>query len=181
MKTKLPLTRARQLAAALAADLLPGCVRCEMAGSIRRRKPEVGDLELVAIPLPARDLFGEPSDHPWDNRLEPILQRLVDRRDLVRRKDGPRYKQFELPDHGCNLDLFLTTEDNWGTILLIRTGPDTFSKRFVTQKSKGGLLPDDLHVAEGRLWRGEEALLTPTEEDCFRLAAVKYLEPWERT
>ena len=177
---ELPLTRARNLANALAADLLAGCSRVTIAGSIRRRKPEVGDLELVAIPTPTADLFGDVTGHPLDNHLEPILQRLVDRGDLVRLKDGPKMKQFTLPAHGCNLDLFLTSAENFGLILLIRTSSADFSRRFVTQRFKGGLLPDDLRVEHGRLWRGDEALLTPEEADCFRLAGLKYLEPWER-
>lgn len=177
-KVKLPLTRARQLAEALAADLMPGCERIEIAGSVRRRKPEVGDLELVAVPKPRANLFGEPTH---GTLLDPILERLCERGELTNLKGGEKYKQFAVAAPACcHLDLFLTTADQWGLILLIRTGPADFSKRFVTQRRLGGLLPDDLHVNGGRLWRGMVALPTPDERGLFELAGLTWVEPWER-
>jgi len=34
------------------AELQPHCIRIEIAGSIRRKKPECRDIEIVAIPKP---------------------------------------------------------------------------------------------------------------------------------
>lgn len=177
MKTTLPLARAQQLAAALVADLAGGCSTITIAGSVRRRKPTVGDIELVVVPIPILDLVGSPTDR---TRLESFLERLVERGDLATNKGGRKFIQFSLPAHGCNLDLFLANKDNYGLILLIRTGPVDFSKRFVTQKHKGGLLPNDLRIEGGRLLRGDTVLPTPTEAEVFRLAGVEYAEPWER-
>ena len=50
-KTKRPLADAERIAAAIVADLAPFCARIQVAGSVRRRKEAVGDIELVAIPL----------------------------------------------------------------------------------------------------------------------------------
>ena len=174
---RIPLVRARQLAEALIADLAPGCERIEVAGSIRRRKPEVGDLEIVCVPKLRLNVLGE-SD---GTHLDPILERLQERGDLKRIKGGSKYKQYELPAHGCKLDLFLTTAAQWGLVLLIRTGPAEFSKRFVTRRLLGGLLPNDMSVHGGYLWRKVELLQTPEEETAFALAGVRYLEPWART
>lgn len=177
-KTKMSLLRAQQLAAALIADLEPGCDRIEVAGSIRRRRPEVGDLEIVAIPKPRLNLLGEPDG----THLDGILEGLQKRGQLTRIKGGDKYKQFAVAAPACcHIDLFLTTADQWGLILLIRTGPESFSRQVVTQKSKGGLLPDDLRVSNGRLWRGDEILPTLEESDVFRAAGLAWLEPWKRT
>ena len=50
-KTQRPLPDAERIAAAIVADLAPFCDRIQVAGSVRRRKEFVGDIELVAIPL----------------------------------------------------------------------------------------------------------------------------------
>ena len=44
------LQQAQALAEELASGLEPGCTRIEIAGSVRRGKPEPHDLEIVAIP-----------------------------------------------------------------------------------------------------------------------------------
>ena len=49
----------RKQAEALRELLAPACARIEIAGSIRREKPKVKDVELVAVPLPQRPVFGQ--------------------------------------------------------------------------------------------------------------------------
>ena len=44
------LQKAKAIAEELKALLEPVCQRVEIAGSIRRQKPEVGDIELLVIP-----------------------------------------------------------------------------------------------------------------------------------
>src|SRR5437879_3251534 len=62
-KSKIKLTHARAIADDLIEKITPLCERCEIAGSIRRQKAEVGDIEIVAVPrwieVPdPDDLFG---------------------------------------------------------------------------------------------------------------------------
>src|SRR5436190_14063617 len=59
-KTQRPLPDAERIAAAIVADLAPSCACIQVAGSVRRRKEVVGDIEIVAIPryVPA-GLFGD--------------------------------------------------------------------------------------------------------------------------
>lgn len=47
---KLPLQHAEQLAHRLVELLTPHCERIDVAGSIRRKKQEVGDIEIVCLP-----------------------------------------------------------------------------------------------------------------------------------
>jgi len=46
------LTEAQRIAQIVKSELSPHCERIEIAGSIRRGKPEVKDIEIVAIPKP---------------------------------------------------------------------------------------------------------------------------------
>lgn len=178
-KIKLPLPQAEKLALKVVNALAPGCERIEIAGSVRRKKPMVGDIEIVAIPkMISIDLFGEVKV----SSLDDVLRSLVNAGRLVQGdKDGDKLKTFYIPAvEGLKLDLFITTPEQWGVIFTIRTGSAEFSKQLVTQKYKGGLLPDDLHIAGGRVWRGNEALSTPEEVDVFKVTGVEWVEPEER-
>jgi DNA polymerase/3'-5' exonuclease PolX len=179
--TKLPLQRARWIAEAVVTDLAPGCTRIEIAGSVRRRKPECGDIEIVAIPRePEKLVVGSPG-----TLLDQILDKLcrgqgVSQRTLIQLKAGDRYKQYEIVHAGCRLDLFLCTPETWGWILLLRTGPETFTKRVVTKRQHGGLCPLQLRFEGGRIWQGDKVLPTPEEIDVFKALMTPWREPWER-
>lgn len=165
-KIKLPLRQAESLANRIAAALEPGCERVRVAGSIRRQKELVGDIEIVCIPRLDFDLLGTPAIPVLDR----VLHDLVSAGRLIPRdKNGRNFKNFSIPAMPeLGLDLFITTPAQWGVIFTLRTGSEVFSKRLVTHQCyKGGLLPNDMQVAGGRLWRGELVLETPEEMDVF--------------
>jgi len=179
-KLSIHLSDAQQIAEQVKAELAPACQRVEIAGSIRRQKETVGDIEIVCIPVPVLDMFGEPAG---DTELDYLLHRLVN---LVNRqlepptKNGTRYKQFELTNyHGLKLDLFIANPDNWGIIYAIRTGSAEFARKLVTQRNRGGLLPSDCRVAGGYIWRGEEQLQTPSEREVLEMCGG-WVEPVDR-
>jgi DNA polymerase/3'-5' exonuclease PolX len=95
------LDRAREIADGLVRRLSPGCVRIEVAGSVRRGKAEVNDIELVAVPKMEvqADLFGGPGLQR--SLLDPCLVGLG-----PEEKSGPRYKQILLAEE-IYLDLFI--------------------------------------------------------------------------
>lgn len=177
-KIKLPLNQAQALTDKIIAALSPGCLRAEAAGSVRRGKAEIGDIEIVCIPRPTFDLFGE----HIGSVLDMVLTNLVNEGRLIRGdKNGVKYKNFLIPTvPDLKLDLFITTPECWGVNFTIRTGPAEFSQRLVTQRDKGGLLPSDLSVSGARVWRGAEALRTDEEIDLFRLIGLDWIEPKDR-
>lgn len=174
---RMPLGAARKLAESVVAELLPGCQRIAVAGSIRRAKPTIGDLEVVAIPTPALDLFGGPTG---GTMLDPILGQLVAAGRLERVKGGEKYRQYVLPRHGCKLDLFLASPETWPCVLVIRTGSAEFSHRLVTPKAHGGLCPSDMKFSEGRLWRDGQPLPLADERDLFAALGLDWIEPQAR-
>jgi DNA polymerase/3'-5' exonuclease PolX len=185
---RMPLAQAQPLAEALVKDLAPGCTRIEIAGSIRRRKPDVGDIEIVAIPAERPKLIvGLPI---WP--LEELLEKQERDGLLVPLKGGRKLRQFFLPHSAINLELHLCTPSTWGLALVIWTGPQEFSKRVVTKRCLGGLLPDHLRINglhviydrgpdHGRIFRrGTPAPDHGEEADVFRLLGIRFVQPWER-
>jgi len=191
-KTTIPLDVAERAATRLVNTLAPACSRIEVAGSIRRGKPEVGDIELVAIPSVLEttqlDLFGEVRSVHARNLLDEELERLIAMRairrtppDGARAAWGEHYKKFWLAAGGqvVQVDLFLAREDNWGALFCIRTGPAAFSQALVThlklrtpyRQQDGALVVE----ATGEL------VPVPEEADYFRLAGVPVIPPAERT
>jgi DNA polymerase/3'-5' exonuclease PolX len=163
------------IANALIERLSPACERLEIAGSVRRGKAEVGDLELVAIPriMTVSDLFGTPMQQ------QSLLDTALAGIGIRRLKDGPRYKQIVLAE-GINLDLFITDRARWGWIFLLRTGPQEFSHWLVKPKRYGGGLPSYLRADEGALWRGNQMIETPEERDALQVLGLPWMEPSER-
>jgi DNA polymerase/3'-5' exonuclease PolX len=169
---------ALHIAEKLKADLAPYCERIEIAGSVRRKKPEnIKDIEIVCIPKSEPNLFGE----SLPIVLYDGLLSLVFNWDAEIVKNGPKYKQFALPM--TKLDLFITTPECWGVIFAIRTGPADYSKWLVTSQSYGGALPFGYCVKDGRVsYDGVLLQATPEEDDFFRLLGIASTpEPWERT
>lgn len=177
--TKMPLQQAQQLAEQLVHELRPYCERIEIAGSIRRQRPTVSDIEIVTVPkfTPQHDLFGDIVS--FRNELEYPLNRLaISGARFI--KSGPRYKQIALPE-GVNLDLFVVLPPaQWGVIFAIRTGPANFSKWIVTQRSWGGALPSVCSVKNGAVWRSGEIVPMPEEIDLLQFLGLGWVEPENR-
>lgn len=178
MKAPTPYAEALTIANTLLALLAPVCERIEIAGSLRRQKAEVGDVELVAIPRyeVERDLFGD--EVARRSLLDAELRSWPPIRNTLA-KDGDRYKQFTWAT--MPIDLFLVTPETWGVLFAIRTGSADFAKWLVTPGWAGGALPLGGKVQEGRLWIGGQLIATPEEADLFAAIDLPWVPPAERT
>jgi DNA polymerase (family 10) len=180
-KTQWPLAEAERIAAAIVADLAPSCTRIQVAGSVRRRKEVVGDIEVVAIPRYApAGLFGD--------CMANLLWEHLHASDAYRFTKGDhatgRYYQLTLPRHvGVQLDLFLAQPDNWGLTLLVRTGSAGFSTALLARwKRRQGIGRDQPGSVDGRLvTRDGRAVPTPEEETVFRLLGMQPVPPEQRS
>lgn len=186
-KPRVPHAVARALALELVALLRDRCERIVIAGSIRRRRETCGDVELLTLPIrePRLNLLGDVIAHR--NLLDERVDELVDAGVLHKRVNKAGHTSYGektkfLVYRDFPLDLFSCTPPaEFGALLLIRTGPATFSQRFVTQRSHGGCLPAGFKYRGGALWHGERKIPTPDESDVFDAIAVPYLPRTERT
>lgn len=163
-KLPLPYDEALELARGIVSRLAPACERIQIAGSVRRRKSTVGDIELLVIPLvgavqSGSNLFTEQGC---------LLHRELDQRvndgklEVVQGHSGDakarRYKLLFTDPPGVGLDIFTARPGGWGYQLAIRTGPAHYSRRLVTQRCKSGLLDDAYRCHDGHVWRSAEAM-----------------------
>jgi DNA polymerase/3'-5' exonuclease PolX len=184
-----PLDEARALADEVVDLLRPACERIEIAGSIRRRKADIGDVEIVAIPRldtgEDADLFGGATvidrlgvrcaDLLGTGVFVPRLNK------LGRQAIGPALKWVTY--RGFNVDVYSADADTWAVTLAIRTGDAEFSHKLVTPRSQQGFCPSHLEV---KGWRvrprgGGEPLPTPEERDVFDALQLRTIAPWQRS
>ena len=168
MKTTFPYSEGKAIADSLVELLNPFVERLEIAGSIRRNKETIGDIELVAIPKPYKT-----------GLFEDGLARVVNQWPRLKGEleyGVCKYTQRVLPQ-GINLDLFFATKINWGLIFLIRTGDWQFSKKFI-----GLLLPQKGYKSEGGYLKDSynRIVQTPEEIDLFKFAGIEYIQPENR-
>jgi DNA polymerase (family 10) len=106
--TRMLLHEADAMIADLLASLLdvPGVVRIEPAGSLRRRRPTIGDLDLLAATSRPEELVQALDSLP---EVERVLAAGVDKSSIVL-EAGPR------------VDLMICTPEAWGTHLVHFTG-----------------------------------------------------------
>ena len=179
-------------------DLLaPACKRIEIAGGLRRQKPDPHDIELVVVPYlrAPRPSFGCPA---YLTTLDAILASLArgDEDDLLIHLslNGPKFKQFSISMDGgqhwlIKLDLFLCTPpSDWGVLYLIRTGPAEFSHWIVTQRCRGGGLPNGYRVEDNRVLARttNDYIPCPEEIDFLNFCKLDWIAPsirrplWQR-
>ena len=172
------LEQAQTIAEALKAEFEPFCEKIEIGGSIRRKKHEPNDIELVCIPkfgdfpIGQMSLEGNPLTSYENLLFEHIAANRHDKYAII--KMGEKYAQIEVFDEHATgvrqyikVDIFTATFRTWGYIFMLRTGPAEFSKFVVTTlKQKGYVLKD------GAIWSGSEPLLTRNETDVFHLLQI---------
>lgn len=174
MKSKISYSRAKLLADDCVRILAPFCERIAIAGSIRRKRGEVGDIEIVCIPRPVGDLFDQVRYDFFPHYVYDTLKSNT----FTVESGGSKY--IKAVRHGVQHDIFMTNPDCWGVIFALRTGCAEFSHRLVTPKNKGGLLPSCFRVKDGRVWAGDVVQETPEEKDFFELCGLGWIDPEKR-
>jgi DNA polymerase (family 10) len=167
------LAPAKRFAERIVAELRPHCDRIEIAGSIRRGRPHVNDVDIVCIP---RGIEGR----------ERIIERCREKGHLL--KNGGQYVELMyliLPGpvqldlwfaHGGNSDLFTHAPSNWGMLLLARTGSKEHNIKLAALAKAQGLT---FSPHEG-IKRGDVILASETEEAIFAALGLTYIEPHDR-
>ena len=176
--------------------LQPACGRIAIAGSLRREKPQVRDIELVAVarwadrPVGLLDDVTESVDALeelvaamlWDGTLtaRKVENHRADGSVDLQTKLGPAFKALVFD--GIPVDLFVVRPPaTWGVIFALRTGPGDWNTQLVMackaigRRVEGGQVVA-WHGASGS-WR---AVPTPEERDFFEALGQPWVEPRER-
>jgi DNA polymerase/3'-5' exonuclease PolX len=164
------LERAQIIANQVKEKLAPYCERIEIAGSIRRRRPWVKDIDLVCIPK---------NQGQFVYQLQQLGPFKVCGNKLIR----VSYQPIEL-------DVYVATPETWATLLLIRTGSTKHNVMLCKLARQKGM---KLHADGSGLFEicydkvgmdtqqeREERVAGDTEASIFQALGLKYKEPWER-
>lgn len=175
------LRTALNYAEKIEAWLLPVCHRTAIAGSIRRRRPECADVDLVVIPKRDDELnmFGEvmiARSAVWT-----FLDRYIAESDgraswIAGREnlDGRNYL-VQLPK--CQLDIFIATPDTWGTMLMCRTGSKEHNIWLASKvKRMGGHWNPYQHL----ILSGGLPVDVRTEESIYHAVGIDFIPPGRR-
>lgn len=177
-KIRLPLAKAQRIAEKIYDELAPFCAQIEIAGSIRRRRPECGDIDLVCL-----------------EKTAPHVTRILERCGKHARpiKRGEQYCVFELAN-GFQLDLWLAhwggpdgpadlfetpkeaIPGNFGVLLLARTGSAMFNVWFAQECQARGL---HFNPHKGIL-RGRRVIAATEERDLFSALGIDFIRPEDR-
>ncbi len=89
------------------------CTEIEIFGSIRRRLPQVHDIDMALIPKPFM----------WSGTILTRLKKHFEAKgvDFYLHKVGPGLAQIWL-DHDLSVDIWVATASKWGLIRLLKTG-----------------------------------------------------------
>lgn len=168
------LEKARAIAEKIKWDLQSSCERIEIAGSIRRLKPEVGDIELLCIPKFDRGV--DQLDRELGTLVfQGILDLRLNKRGI--RAYGSKNKLMVHVESGIGIDIFSTDEPCWPVALVVRTGGKTTNKRIATAAIRKGYR---FHAYGSGFTTPDGEIICRSERQVFETVDLPYLEPEER-
>jgi len=190
------LQQALHIATDIVNKLTPHCNTIHIAGSIRREKQEVKDIEIVCYPKKTvlNDLFGWDEGTSTDIDFQYTATKLGT---IIKGNTEGRYMQIALPD-GINLDLFMPQDYDYYRQLAIRTGSAEFSHKVIATTwlalgwvgtDKGLRRREDcenISIGGGKYkWKivNQNGLHPPvwkSEEEFFEWLTLNWIEPNKR-
>jgi DNA polymerase/3'-5' exonuclease PolX len=186
-----PLGEAGELADKFVERLTKYCSRIMVAGSIRRRRPFVKDVEILLVSEPGEqidpaDLFGHRVVRP---AADIALEKMIENGTIEKRLNADGHQTWgaenKLAVHvrsGIPVDFFFTTEARWWNSLVVRTGPAKSNKAIAVAAQARGW---HWHAyGEGFTRNDGTASIdrhkVTSEEDCFHFVGLPCLTPYKR-
>ena len=173
--TRIPYADAIAVANELSARLEGAAESIAIAGSLRRQRPTVGDIEILAIPRFEAGIV---------DLLDLTIKQLMAERVLDYRPNalghaiyGPLNKLLLHVPSGFPVDIFSTDRAGWPVALVVRTGPAELNRRIAGRAIEKGwrFLP------YGPGFQAPDGIVhCHTEQEVFEAVGLPYREPWER-
>ena len=191
---RIPWEIAKHAADLALAELAPYCERIEIAGSLRRHRPDVKDIELLAIPRMAlrpteqHNLFEPPLKVPTDLLAKYLKRAVISGYPWSLRLSkaghpafGPLNKLllYKTPGREIPLDLFTATAQNWGRDMWVRTGPARWNQATATRALRMGM---KFHAyGPAAFTRDGLPVTCATEEEFATVLGIACTPPEQRT
>jgi len=159
------LETAEDIVAALRA--VPGCVRCTYAGSLRRMRETVGDIDILAAVAAGPEGGAAGSSAP----LMAALRALPGVAEVIASGDT---KTSVRTQRGLQVDLRVVPDDSWGAALQYFTGSQAHNVRIREIAVRLGL-----RLSEYGLLRVEdgERIASRTEEEIYHALGMSWVPP----
>lgn len=170
--------------------LKPHCEKLIVAGSLRRRKALVGDIEILFIPAfkiapDPNDLFG--NRRPI-NQAELVLNELLESGVVTKRPNSRGIEAWgrlnKLGVHAASampIDFFTASRENWYNFVVVRTGGADNNKRIASAAIARGW---SWHAYGSGFSRSNglrvEHHRVDSEQDCYDFVGLPYLAPSQR-
>jgi len=158
--------------------------RIAIAGSLRRERPAVHDIEFVIIPklVPRQQsFFADPemrdlASEAIDNMVH---SGILEKRLSVNGREawGDKNKLAREVSSGIPVDFFFTTHENWVTTLFIRTGGKATNIEVATRAKQKGWR---LNAYGNGFSCGRKVWPVTSEEEIFKFVGLPYFEPSKR-
>lgn len=166
---------AKRKATELKMVLEPLTEKLFVAGSVRRGETRIKDIDFVCIPKfkeVANDLFGKPE---YINRVVEWANR-PNIKEQYRTSGGQRQQKLTY-DH-VPVEIYMTTPEQFGRMLAIRTGPESYTKKMAARWVQLGY-----HGIDGELISETDPSDKPefpTEEEFFSWLCWTWVKPEAR-
>jgi len=132
-------------------------LRVEIAGSIRRRKETVGDIDILVT-----------TKSPLEVSAYFTTMDLVD--DVV--VSGPTKSTVRLKESGIDVDLRVFADESFGSALMYFTG-----SKETNVELRRIAIAKGLKLSEYGVFKGDKILAGRTENEVFQSLGMKYIEP----
>jgi DNA polymerase (family 10) len=164
-------SRAKLIADRIVEKLLPFCEKIEIAGSIRRLRPECGDIDIVALP---HDRNGLESELQTRCTIEKNGEDLI----AATLRDGTHLDLWFARPQLTTTDMFetRTIPGNFGSVLLCRTGSKAHNIGLVEHAKRLSLR---WHPHDG-VFHGQDPVAAETEEAIFAALSLPFIDPTDR-
>lgn len=168
------LSTARLRAEKVIETLAPLCARIEVAGSVRRARPAVNDLDFVVLPLPGKlNAFRERA-----SRMNTVVKSGEDIY-IIRTKDGLQIDFYFA--HGPTHDLLEYRPGNWGSVMLCRTGSKEHNIHLALQAQRLGYKWETMIGLTKPIDNNARTVMaSETEEAIFALLGLDFIPPERR-
>lgn len=185
MKQSFKLTEMQKKADEIVELITPYCDKVEVAGSIRRQKTEVSDIEIIYIPKYDEDLrLGLFNDKPQmlSSNFRIYLQTAPDFKRRLNKLGHTTFGgkiQLMFYKNKYPVDFFATTQEGWAITKLLRTGSKEFNIFIINEALLNGY---KISVENNCLEKldTKEFIYPKTELEIFEILGLDYLEPEQR-